>query len=131
MMTCRTFPVGPAARDGSSRVIYSVRLPALACDLLDAGDQLVDRLLDRHLVVDDAAHRLGPDVLVVENCELVVPGELEAHCAVGELIAHRLAMLVAIPECGLLPFQGHREPAAERTLDIGRQVLVLQQESDE
>jgi hypothetical protein len=42
-----------------------------ARDLLDACDHLVDNLL-----VDDAVHRLGPDVLVVEDRELVVLGEL-------------------------------------------------------
>jgi hypothetical protein len=47
-----------------------------ARDLLDACDHLVDRLVDRDLLVDDAVHRLGPDVLVVEDCELVVLGEV-------------------------------------------------------
>src|SRR5882762_5364100 len=50
---------------------------ASARDFLDAGDHLVDRLLHRPLVGDHAVHRLRPHVLVVEDGELVVPGELE------------------------------------------------------
>src|SRR5215216_1882401 len=47
-------------------------LTASARDLLDAGDHFVHRLVDGNLLVDHAAHRLGPDILVVENGELVV-----------------------------------------------------------
>jgi hypothetical protein len=41
-----------------------------ARDLLDARDHLVGGLFDRDVVVDDAAHRLRPDVLVVEHVNL-------------------------------------------------------------
>ena len=44
------------------------------------------------LLVDDAVHRLGPDVLVVEDRELVVLGEFERHRAGAELVVHRLAV---------------------------------------
>src|SRR5258706_11776255 len=57
---------------------YSRCLPR---DRLDARDHLVDRLVHRHLFTDDAVHRLGPDVLVVDDRELVVLGELERHRA--------------------------------------------------
>src|SRR3981081_1140838 len=50
---------------------------ALTRDLLDAGDQFVDRLVHRHLFAHYAVHRLGPDVLVIQNGELVVLGEVE------------------------------------------------------
>ena len=43
----------------------AVRL--LAGDLLDAGHHLVRRLFRGPLFVDDAAHRLGPDVFIVER----------------------------------------------------------------
>src|SRR3954453_10516600 len=40
-------------------------------------------------------------------------------------------MTVLLPERPLLAELGHRKPAPERTLDVGRQVLLLQQEADE
>src|SRR6218665_214997 len=49
---------------------------------LDARDHLVDRLVHRYFVGDDAVHRLGPDVLVVQGGEFVVLGELEGRSAV-------------------------------------------------
>src|SRR5947199_1420500 len=110
------------------------RRPALSKstrDLLDAGDQFVDGLVDRHLLAHHAVHRLGPDVLVVQNRELPVLGEVERCGAAGELIVHRLAMPVSLPERALLAGRRHREPAAERALDIGPDVLFLQQELDE
>src|SRR5437773_1474166 len=100
-------------------------------DLLDAGDQFVDGLVDRHLLAHHAVHRLGPDVLVVQNRELPVLGQVERRGAAGELVVHRLAMTVSLPERALLAGGGHREPAAERALDIGPDVLFLQQELDE
>src|SRR6266542_5890626 len=106
-------------------------MPLSAGDLLDARDHLVDRLLDRNVVIDDTAHRLCPDVLVVEDRELVVLGEFECHRARAELVEHRLAMRVRLPERALLAALGYREPAAERAFDVRRQVLVLQQERDE
>src|ERR1700704_4920100 len=93
-----------------------------ACDLLDAGDQLVDRLVDRNLLVDHPVHRLGPGVLVVQDGELVVLGELEGQGAGLELVVDRLAMLVGLPERALLALLGHREPAAEGAFDIRAKV---------
>ena len=49
-----------------------------------------------------AVHRLGPDILVVEDGELVVLGELERHRAGLELVVHRLAVPVRLPERALL-----------------------------
>src|SRR4051812_29742585 len=63
-----------------------------ASHLLDARDHLVDRLLHRPLLGRDAVHRLRPDVLVVEDGELVVPGEFEVHHAGRELLVHDLAV---------------------------------------
>src|SRR6187402_150606 len=100
-------------------------------DLLDAGDQFVDGLVDRHLLAHHAVHRLGPDVLVVEDRELPVLGEVERRGAAGELIVHRLAMPVSLPERALLACRRHREPAAERAFDIGPKVFLLHQELDE
>src|SRR6201986_4823381 len=71
-------------------------------DLLDAGDQFVDGLVDRHLFADHAVHRLGPDVLVVEDGELPVLGEVERRGAAGELVVDRLAMAIGLPERALL-----------------------------
>src|SRR6266498_5399117 len=99
--------------------------------LLDAGDHLVDRGLDRHLLVHYTVHGLGPDVLVVENSELVVLGELERHGAGVELLVDRLAVRVLLPERTFLRGLGHGEPAAERALHVRRQILLLQQEADE
>src|SRR6266536_2650759 len=99
--------------------------------LLDAGDHLVDRGLDRHLLVHYTVHGLGPDVLVVENSELVVLGELESHGAGVELLVDRLAVRVLLPERTFLRGLGHGEPAAERALHVRRQILLLQQEADE
>src|SRR6516165_10354019 len=97
----------------------------LARDLLDAGDQLVDGLVDRDLLADDPVHRLGPDVLVVQDRELPVLGEVERRGAARELGVDRLAVLVGLPERAFLAGLGHREPAAERALDIGADVLLL------
>src|SRR5688500_14399186 len=72
----------------------------LAGDFLDALDHLVDGLLRRPLVGDHAVHRLRPDVLVVEDGELPVLGELEGHRAGRELVVHDLAVRVAGPELG-------------------------------
>src|SRR6478609_2633473 len=95
----------------------------LTRDLLDAGDQFVDGLVDRHLLAHHAVHRLGPDVLVVEDRELPVLGEVERRGAAGELIVHRLAMPVSLPPRALLAGGRHREPAAERALDVGPEIL--------
>src|SRR5690348_8876816 len=46
---------------------------------LDAGDHLIDRLVDRHLFADHPVHGLRPHILVVENSELPILGELEGH----------------------------------------------------
>src|ERR1700738_4399516 len=88
-------------------------------DLLDAGDQFVDGLVDRHFLAHHAVHRLGPDVLVVEDGELVVLGEVERYRAAGELGIDRLAMTVGLPERALLPCCRDREPAAEAAFDVG------------
>src|ERR1700722_13282691 len=93
--------------------------PALPRDLLDARDQLVDRLLHRHLLADDAVHRFRPHILVVENRELVVFGEIKRLGASRELGVGRLAMAIGLPERALLAFDRRREPAAERALDVG------------
>src|ERR1700730_19381888 len=71
-------------------------------DLLDAGDQFIDGLVDRDLLTDHAIHRLGPGVLIVQDGELVVPGEVEWLGAAGELGVDRLAMAVSLPERALL-----------------------------
>src|SRR5215475_2310896 len=102
-----------------------------ACDFLDAGNQLVRRLLNRNLLADHAVHRLGPDVLVVRDGELPVLGEIERRGASLELVIDRLAMPVGLPERALLAGVRDREPAAERPFDIGTNVLLLQQEADE
>src|SRR5690348_13041474 len=103
----------------------------LARDFLDAGDQFVDGFLDRDLFADHAVHSLGPDVLVVQDGELPVLGEIKRRGAALELIVDRLAMPVRLPEWALLACLRYREPAAERALDIGADVLLLQQEADE
>src|SRR3982751_5867283 len=59
-------------------------------DRLDALDHLVDRLVHRHLVAHDAVHCLGPNVLVVEDGELVVLREFEGHRAGSVLVVDRL-----------------------------------------
>src|SRR5215475_3476173 len=102
-----------------------------ACDFLDAGNQLVRRLLNRNLLADHAVHGLGPDVLVVQDGELPVLGEIKRRGAALELVVDRLAMPVGLPEGALLAGLRDREPAAERTLDIGTDVLLLEQEADE
>ena len=96
-MADRSVEVGRAADCAAGRR-RSIGAAQLARDLLDAGDHLVDRLVDRHLLVDDAVHRLGPDVLVVEHRELVVLGELERRRAGLELVVHGLAVRVGLPE---------------------------------
>src|SRR5215475_8067182 len=103
---------------------YSETAGGSARHFLDAGDQLVDRLVDRHLLVHYPVHRLGPGVLVVEDGELVVLGELERRRAGLELLVHRLTMLVGLPERALLAHLGHREPATERALDIGAEIIL-------
>src|SRR5438128_9040294 len=90
----------------------------LTRDLLDASDQFVDGLVDRDLFAHHAVHRLGPDVLVVQNGELVVLGEVERRRAAGELSIDRLAMTVSLPERALLPRGRDREPAAQRAFDV-------------
>src|SRR5262245_19719063 len=96
----------------------------LAGDLLDAAVHLVNGLVDGHLLVDDAVCRLRPDVLVVEDRELVVLRELEGHGAVLVLVVDRPAVRIGLPERLLLRRLGHREPAAESALDVRRQVLL-------
>ena len=120
-----------AALCAAPRPGHEVTSPNLPRDLLDARDQLVDRLLHRHLLADDAVHRLRPHILVVENRELVVLGKIERLGAAGELVVDRLAMAVVLPERALLAFEGRREPAAERAFDIGAEVFFLEQEGDE
>src|SRR5438067_11260453 len=71
---------------------------SLPRDRLDARDHLVDRLVHRNLFADDAVHSLRPDVLVVDDRELVVLGELEGYRAGMELVVHRLAMTIGLPE---------------------------------
>ena len=95
----------------------------LSRDRLDPDDQFIDGLVHRHLLADHAVHRLGPDGLVVEDGELVVPGEVERLCAAGELVVDRLAVAVGLPERALLAGDRRRKPAAERALDIGLQVF--------
>src|SRR5918997_6890284 len=79
---------GPAAREGRPDGAGLLR----ARDLLDAGDHLVDGLVDRDLLAHDAVRGLGPDVLVIEHRELVVLGELERHGAGLVLLVDRLAV---------------------------------------
>src|SRR5947209_5344602 len=80
--------ITPSRTAGCSR-----ERPALivsARDRLDAGDQFVDRLFNRNLLAHDPVHRLGPGVLVVEDRELVVLGEVERQRAASELRMHGL-----------------------------------------
>src|SRR5215218_5634523 len=100
-------------------------------DLLEAGDQFVDGFVDRNLLAYHPVHRLGPDVLVVQDRELPVLGEVERRGAAGELGVDGLAMPVGLPERALLACGRHREPAAECAFDIGTKVFLLQQELDE
>src|ERR1700720_2085956 len=97
-------------------------------DLLDADDQFVDGLVDRDLFAHHPVHRLGPDVLVVQDGELVVLGEVERRRAAGELGIDRLAMPVGLPERALLSGYRHREPAAQRAFDVRLEIFLLQQE---
>src|SRR5271154_7086215 len=120
----------PALRGSATRRTAS-GTRNLPRDLLDARDQLVDGFLDRHLLADDAVHRLRPHILVVENRELVVLGKIKRLCAAGELVVDGLAVTVGLPERALLTFDRRREPAAECTLDIGAEVFFLKQEGDE
>src|SRR5439155_15340196 len=76
-------------------------------------------------------HRLRPDVLVVDDRELVVLGEFESHCPGVKLVVYGLAMPVRLPEWALGGGFGDRIPASERAFDIRRQVVILQQEGDE
>src|SRR5918997_6484083 len=92
-------PAFAGTTDILSRRPVSSRSPR---DLLDASDQFVDGLVDRHLLAHHAVHRLGPDVLVVQDRELPVLGEVERRGAARELIVHRLAMPVSLPERALL-----------------------------
>src|SRR4029077_2924282 len=104
---------------------YSSATERSARHFLDADDQLVDRLVDRHLLIHHPVHRLGPGVLVVEDGELVILGEFERRRAGLELVVDGLAMLVGLPERTRLAGQGHREPAAECTLDIRTEIVLL------
>src|SRR5262245_46991270 len=108
----------PTAHAPYARERYCFR-PSVAGHFLDAGDHVVDGLLDRHLVGDDGVDGLHPDVLVVEGGELVVLAHLVTTDAGEELVAHGAAMHVAIPERGLLRRGLDREPAAERAFDVG------------
>src|SRR5262249_48413113 len=114
-----------AAKTGAAMRVDSAR------HLLDAGDQLVDRLVDRHLLIDDAVHRLARGVLFVEKGDLMVLGDLEGHGARLELVVPRLAMLVGEPERARLAGERHRKPAPEPRLDIGAEVFLLQHEPQE
>src|SRR5215471_15823981 len=79
--------------DGNFRLLYH---------RLDAGNHLVDRGLDRRFFAHDPVHGLGPNVLIVEDGELVVPREFERDRASHKLVVHRLAMRVLLPERALL-----------------------------
>src|SRR5438132_9352005 len=133
---------GPAARaEGRWRTRWGVRsryaktasTPTFPSprDFLDAGYHLVDRLLHRPPVGDDAVHRLRPHVLVVEDGELVVPGELEGHRPGRKLVVHHLAVRVLGPVLARGGRLRRRLPAPESALDVRRQVLVAHQEGDE
>src|SRR5450432_3546895 len=104
---------------------------ALTCDFLNAGDQFIDGLVHRHLLADHAIHRLGPDVLVVQDRKLVVLGEVKRLRTTLELVIDRLAMTISLPERALLARGRYREPTAERALDVGPKVFFLHQEADE
>src|SRR5215475_10426740 len=90
-----------------------------ARNLLDARNQFVDSFLNRHLLVDDAIHCLGPDGFVVENGEFVVLRELERHSAARILVVYRFAVAVLGPERPVLRSLHHWVPAAERAFYIG------------
>src|SRR6201994_4547207 len=126
--TCEWYHLSPQERGEWEEAACS---RPLSRDFLEAGDQLVHGLVHRDLLADHAVHRLGPDVLVVEDGELPVLGEIERRGAALELVVDRLAMPVGLPERALLARLGHREPAAESALDIGTDVLLLKQEADE
>src|SRR5260370_35648794 len=97
-------------------------------NLLDAGDQLVHGLVHRHLLVDHAIHRFGPDVLVVENGEFVVLGELKRDRAARIVGVDRFAVAGLGPEWPFLPSLRHRVPAAKRALHVRREGPLLHQE---
>src|SRR6516164_9223502 len=115
--------ISKLARESRPRQRRPDSLDVLTRDFLDAGNQFVHRLVHRNFLADHAVHRLGPDVLVVQDGELPVLGEVERRGAAGELIVDRLAMAVSLPERALLARNRDREPAAERALDIGADVL--------
>src|SRR4029079_18864704 len=110
--------VVPAFAGTTENVVAAAAVVILTRDLLEAGDQFVDGLVDRHLLAHYPVHRLGPDVLVVQDRELPVLGEVERHRAAGELSVDGFAMPVSLPERALLTGRRHREPAAERAFDI-------------
>src|SRR3982751_4649787 len=87
-------------------------------DRLEAADQFFDGLVDRNLLAHHPVHRLGPDVLVVQDRELPVLGEVKRRGAAGELGPDCLPMPVSLPERARLACGGHREPAAERAFDV-------------
>src|ERR1700748_1809759 len=64
---------------------------SLPRDLLEAGAQFVDGLVDRNLLAHHPVHRLGPYVFVVQDRELPVLGEVERRGAAGEPGPDRLA----------------------------------------
>src|SRR5258708_7060101 len=77
---------GPLERASVPAPIVSSAPAWSARDLLDSRDHFVGGLFRRPTVVHDAAHRLGPHVLVVENGELVVLGEFERRGSRAELV---------------------------------------------
>src|SRR5476649_1682816 len=112
----------PAAHEAASSDLESAR------NLFDAGYHLVNGLLDCDLVSNNPVHCLSPHVLVIENSELVVLRELERCRAGFELVVYRPEMTIGLPKLGFLADLRHREPASERALDVGRQVVFLQHE---
>src|SRR5450755_2724284 len=124
--TQATRRMGPGFRRDDAENGLAAAGMALARDLLDAGDQLIDGLVHRHLFAHHAVHRLGPDVLVIQDGELVILGEVERRRAARELSVDRLAMTVSLPERALLSSRGDREPAPERTFDVRLEVFLLQ-----
>src|SRR4029079_15957632 len=121
--------VVPAFAGTTENVVAAAAGCIVPRDLLEAGDRFVDALVDRHLLAHYPVHRLGPDVLVVQDRELPVLGEVERHRAAGELGVDGFPRAVSLPERALLARGRHREPTAERALDIGTKVILLHQEA--
>jgi len=90
--------------------------------LLDLAIISVDRLLRRPLVVGDAVDGLGPHVLVVEDRELVVLGELNGSVPAENWLCTFCGAGSEVQKSRAGTRFRDRVPAAERALDVRIQV---------